>query len=312
VEDVVNRPEPGNLLPEGQEVAFSDIESALQSAAGDAERRFAGIARTATLVIAGTAERLVEAAQALSELTDIGVRAVLISYGDRAEPSVRVSHHAVALEGLRPEYLNNAVAALRLSSLPTFVWWRGGATSTLEGLAGLADRLVLDALDPTDAWAQVAVLAEKTAVSDLRWARLTRWRALMAHLFDLPDVLAAASRLRSLRIEGSDRYTAKLFAGWLASTLRWPRGQSYDFREKSGGAPVETVALGDGSPDLVLHLTSTRKCVETAARVNGVGLASRIVSLGDQLPAELLGEELRIRARDLAFERAVAASKGMR
>ena len=293
-------------------MAFAEIESAVQRAGGDAEGRLAGLARTATLVIAGNPERLVEAAKAVDQLTDIGVRAVLISYGESPEPRVRVSHHAVALEGLRPEYLNNAVAALRLSSLPTLVWWRGGATSTLEGLAALADRLVLDAPDPTDAWAHVAALADKTAVSDLRWARLTRWRALMAHFFDLPDVLAVASRLRSLHVEGSDRYTAKLFAGWIASALRWPRGQSYDFREKPGGAPIEAVALGDGSQELTLRLASARGCVETAARVSGADMASRTVSIGDQGLAALIGEELRIRARDLAFERAVAASKGMR
>ena len=300
---------PPSLLPQGRAVAFEDIEETLQSAAGEAERRRAGMG---TLVLAGSAERLVEAAAAVVELKDIGVRTVLISYGDNPEPTVRVSHHAVALEGLRPEYLNNAVAALRLSSLPTLVWWRGGTTSTLEGLAALADRLVLDAPDPTDAWAHVAALADKTAVSDLRWARLTRWRALMAHFFDLPDVLAAASRLRSLHVEGSDRYTAKLFAGWIASALRWPRGQSYDFREKPGGAPIEAVALGDGSQELTLRLASARGCVETAARVSGADMASRTVSIGDQGLAALIGEELRIRARDLAFERAVAASKGMR
>jgi glucose-6-phosphate dehydrogenase assembly protein OpcA len=300
---------PHSLLPQGRAVAFEDIEETLQSAAGEAERRRAGMG---TLVLAGSAERLVEAAAAVVELKDIGVRTVLISYGDNPEPTVRVSHHAVALEGLRAEYLNNAVAALRLSSLPTLVWWRGGTTSTLEGLAALADRLVLDAPDPTDAWAHVPALADKTAVSDLRWARLTRWRALMAHFFDLPDVLAAASRLRSLHVEGSDRYTAKLFAGWIASALRWPRGQSYDFREKPGGAPIEAVALGDGSQELTLRLASARGCVETAARVSGADMASRTVSIGDQGLAALIGEELRIRARDLAFERAVAASKGMR
>ena len=300
---------PPSLLPQGRAVAFEDIEETLQSAAGEAERRRAGMG---TLVLAGSAERLVEAAAAVDELKDIGVRTVLISYGDNPEPAVRVSHHAVVLEGLRAEYLNNAVAALRLSSLPTLVWWRGGTTSTLEGLAALADRLVLDAPDPTDAWAHVAALADKTAVSDLRWARLTRWRALMAHFFDLPDVLAAASRLRSLHVEGSDRYTAKLFAGWIASALRWPRGQSYDFREKPGGAPIEAVALGDGSQELTLRLASARGCVETAARVSGADMASRTVSIGDQGLAALIGEELRIRARDLAFERAVAASKGMR
>jgi hypothetical protein len=35
------------------------------------------------------------------------------------------------------------------------------------------------------------------------------------------------------------------------------------------------------------------------------------VSLGNQQLAALLGEELRIRARDMAFERAVAASRNV-
>jgi glucose-6-phosphate dehydrogenase assembly protein OpcA len=305
----VSDPQPTNLLPQGRAVAFEDIEETLQSAAGQGERRLAG---TGTLVLAGSAERLVEAAAAVDELSDIGVRTVLISYGDNPQPTVRVSYQTVAVEGVCPEYLNNAVAALRLSSLPTLVWWRGGVTSTLDGLAALADRLVLDAPDPTDVWAKVGALAEKTAVSDLRWTRLTRWRALMAHFFDLPDVLAAASRMRTLRVEGADRHTARLFAGWIASALRWPRGQSYEFRERPGGAPIEAVALGDGSQELTLRLASGGGCVETSARVSGADMASRTVSLGDQGLAALIGEELRIRARDLAFERAVAASKGMR
>lgn len=305
----MSSPQSDGLLPPERSVTFEAIEETLRSEAAEVERRLAG---TATLVIAGSAERLAEALGALDDLTDIGVRTVLISYGDDPEPPVRVSHHGVAVEGLRAEYLNNAVAALRLSSLPTLVWWRGGTTSTLEGLSQLADRLVLDAQDPVDAWAQVAMLAEKTAISDLRWTRLTRWRALMAHFFDLPDVLAAASRLRVLRVEGADRHTGRLFAGWIASALKWPRGQSYEFRDKPGGAVIESVTLTDGSQELWLRLVLTRTCVETAARVNGVDAASRIVSLGNQGLAALIGEELRIRARDMAFESAVAASKGMR
>ena len=167
----MSSPQPDRVPPQNGTVTFEDIEETLRTAAVEVERRLAG---TATLVIAGSPERLAEAARALDDLTDIGVRAVLISYGDNPEPPVRVSNHGVVVEGLRAEYLNNAVAALRLSSLPTLVWWRGGTTSTLEGLAELADRLVLDAQDPIDAWAQVATLAETTAISDLRWARLTR------------------------------------------------------------------------------------------------------------------------------------------
>ena len=298
------------LLPSGVEVSFADIESALSGHSSDETKRAAGMALTATIVVAGPPPRLVEAAKALGELTDVGVRTVLISYGDNPEPAVRVSRQTVSLEGLRPKYLNNAVAALRLSSLPTLVWWRGGNVDTLKGLAALSDRLVLDAEEPREVWASVDVLAELTAVSDLRWTRLTRWRALMCHFFDIADVRAAASGFRRLRIEGSDLNAARLFAGWLASALHWGEGVAPDLREKPGARPIDLVVLGDDTQELTLRLAANHTCVESAARVHGLAPASRIVSLGDQGLAALLGEELRIRSRDLAFERAVAASKG--
>jgi glucose-6-phosphate dehydrogenase assembly protein OpcA len=299
-----------SLLPSGVDVSFADMASALDGGSNDEARGAAGMALTATIVVAGPPDRLVEAAQALSELKDVGVRAVLISYGDNPAPTVRVSRHTVALEGLRARYLNNAVAALRLSSLPTLVWWRGGDVHNLEGLATLADRLVLDAEDPRDAWASVETLAQTTAVSDLRWTRLTRWRALMAHFFDIADVREAASDFRTLKVEGSDRHAARLFAGWLVSSLNSRERITPDLHEKPGAPPIESVVLGDGAQELILRLAANRTCVETAARVRGLAPASRVVSLGDQGLAALLGEELRIRSRDIAFERAVAASKG--
>jgi hypothetical protein len=303
--------QPGEpLLPAGVEVNFADIESALSSHSSDETKRVAGMALTATIVVAGPSPRLVEAAKALSDLTDVGVRTVLISYGDNPEPVVRVLRQTVSLEGLPPKYLNNAVAALRLSSLPTLVWWRGGHVDALKGLAALSDRLVLDAEEPREVWGSVQILAEQTAVSDLRWTRLTRWRALMCHFFDIADVCAAASGFRRLRVEGSDLNAARLFAGWLASALQWGEGVAPELREKPAASPIDLVVLGDGTQELTLRLAANHTCVESSARVHGLAPASRIVSLGNQGLAALLGEELRIRSRDLTFERAVAASKG--
>src|SRR5882672_9941873 len=94
VEDVMSE----SLLPAGIAVSFSDIESALAGSNEDA-RRAAGTALTATVVVAGPRERLSEAAHAIESLKDIGVRAVLISYGDNPAASVRVAGHTVALEG---------------------------------------------------------------------------------------------------------------------------------------------------------------------------------------------------------------------
>lgn len=299
-----------SLLPAGVDVKFGEIESALAGSSDDT-RRAGGTTLTATVVVAGPGHRLVDAANALATLKDVGVRAVLISYGDDPAPAVRVAGHTVALEGLRPDYLNNAVAALRLSSLPTLVWWRGGGTKDIEGLATLADRLVLDAEDPRDVWQSIESLAQRTSVSDLRWARLTRWRALMAHFFDIPEVCAASSSFTTLRVEGSDRPAMCLFAGWLLSVLGPEHRVVPDLHEQSRLAPIEAVVLGNGTQQLVLRMAANRTCVRTAAEVPNLPSASRIVSLGNQQLAALLGQELRIRARDVAFERAVAASRNV-
>src|SRR3954463_14511677 len=91
-----------SLLPQGADVAFEDVESALAGATEEA-RRAALMALTATIVVAGSHERLTEASRALGDLKDVGVRTVLISYGENAAPPARVANRTVALEGLRPE-----------------------------------------------------------------------------------------------------------------------------------------------------------------------------------------------------------------
>ena len=301
----------GRLLENGVEVPFAEIEAAFGRGGAHEGKRASGLALTATVVAAGPPERLLEAADALTQLTDIAIRAILISYGSLTVPIVRVAEHTVALEGLTPRYLNNAVAALRLSSLPTLVWWRGGTPEMLDGLADLADRLVLDAEDPGPVWTRVAAVAERTATSDLRWTRLTRWRALMAHFWDIPEVRAAAPGFNRLRIEGSDVHAARLYAAWLTSSLAWTPA-TLEVRERPGGAAIECVEVGDGDQSLTLRTSSSSTCIETAARVHGhAGEVSRIVSLGDQGLGALIAEELRIRSRDLAFERAVAAVGGL-
>ena len=300
-----------SLLPLGREVAFSEIELALGRSGLDDQKRAPGRALTATIVVVGPHERLAEAADAVEQLTDVGVRAILISNGTNPAPTIRVLGHAVALEELRPEYLNNAVAALRLSSLPTVVWWRGGNPEMLEGVAHLADRMVFDAEEPAAVWARAAGLAEHTAISDLRWARLTRWRALMAQFFDIPAVREAAASFNRLVIEGADRFAAQLYGGWLSSSLQWSADVAIELVPVPGGPAIQRIELGDGAQCLSLRLGPSGRCVEASARVAGHTETSRVVSLGDQRLTTLICEELRIRSRNLAFERAVAVARGI-
>jgi glucose-6-phosphate dehydrogenase assembly protein OpcA len=311
MEDAVTSGAHEALLPLGREVPFCDIELALGRPGLDDGKRAPGRALTATIVVVGPHGRLAEAAESVEQLTDVGVRAILISDGANPAPTVRVLNHAIAIEELRTDYLNNAVAALRLSSLPTVVWWRGGNPEMLDGLADLADRLVFDAEDPTAVWARATSLAERTATSDLRWARLTRWRALMAQFFDIPEVQLAARSFTRFMIQGADAHAARLYAGWLASSLGWTSDVAVEVRPGERGAPLERIEFGRGDQGLTLVLGPSGHCVQASAHVEGHAGASRVVSLGDQRLTAIIGEELRIRSRDLAFERAVAATQGV-
>lgn len=300
------------LLPAGVDVPFGEIEPA-QIRLGGTDPEHASHALIATVVVVATRDRLADAIEALETLAEpVGVRSILISHGDAATPRVRVSPRMVLVEGLKPDHLNNAVAALRLSSLPTLVWWRGGSPDALSGLAGLADRLVLDVADPLEVWPLVPELDQHTAVTDLRWTMLTRWRALTAHFFDSPGVCRAASAFHRLEIRAGDRHAARLYAAWLQSSLEWPHGLAVDIRDVADGAAIESVRLGDGACVLSLALGPSRQCIVSGVDLADNACASSVVSMGDPRLSALIAEELRVRSHDAAFLRAIRALEGMK
>lgn len=262
-------------------------------------------ARIATLIAVGPQERLAEAAGVLADVDQAGaLRVILISTAPAAgDPAIASQPDVIAIAGLRPEYINNAIAGVRLSSLPSVVWWRGGSPDGLEGVAALADRVILDVDDPWALWERAAALADQTAFTDLRWAKLTRWRAAMAHFFDLPDVRERAASFSRLAITGSDRPLCGLFAGWLDSSLGW--NGRIDARFAAAAAPLEDVVLGGADGELVLRLLPNGGCLDARARLAGQALAERVVSAGDSRLHAVMSEELRVRSRDLAFERAI-------
>jgi len=266
---------------------------------------------TATVVVVGPQDRLADAAGALEALGEIGVRAILISEGEHSSPPARVAENAITINGLAPRFLNNAVASLRLSSLPALVWWRGGSGEALDDLATLADRLVLDVDAPEEAWRRAPGYFEQTAVTDLRWSRLTRWRSALAHLFDLPPVLESASSFRRLAIDASDPHAARLFAGWLRSRLRWTSDVAIEIAvHEAGGkhvSPLMKVTLE--APNLWISLDRKAGGGCLAATVEGLDASTRIVPLGDGSLASLMAEELGVRTRDAAFEQALTMAQ---
>ena len=266
-----------------------------------------GRARTATVVAVGPSDRLADVAATLGAEDDAGaLHIVRIAIDGASVPPGEPGSDVVAISGLRPEYVNNAIAAVRLSSLPTIVWWRGGKPEGLDGVAALADRVILDAEDPWPLWSRTPPLFEHTALSDVRWARLTRWRAALAHFLDLPAVRAKVSSFSRLSIAAADRPQAALFAGWLDSSFGW--GGRVPTELTSASAPLESITLDGGACQLSLRLLPNTTCISTEGRVGSDVVAARVVSLGSQSLSALLAEELRVRSRDLAFERTLVSA----
>jgi glucose-6-phosphate dehydrogenase assembly protein OpcA len=265
----------------------------------------------ATVIVIGGRDRVDEAADALDAVRDRGsVRRVLISEGTKTQASADEHETTIRLDALSPKYVDNAVAWLRLSSLPAVVWWRGGAPDVLDRLARLADRLVLDT-DPPDAmWGRAPAVFDQTAITDLRWAALTRWRGALAHLFDLPQVRAGWPSIRLLEIAASDGASARLFAGWLRTSLEGTC--TFDTRIDGTPAdartPLSRVRLSGEGLGMTLQVCAESVCIE--ASVDGAR-GSRMVPLGDGSLASRFLEEIGVRSRDAAFERALVAAMEM-
>jgi glucose-6-phosphate dehydrogenase assembly protein OpcA len=185
------------------------------------------------------------------------------------------------------------------------VWWRGCSPDMLDDLARLADRVVLDDPNPLEIWPRALEFFERSAFSDLHWTRLTRWRMLMAHFFDIPEVQAAAARFDRLFIKGNDTVVASLYAAWLTDALGRPEDIRVEIAASTSGAALEEVRLSNGHESLTLRLAPSGTCVVTSTEVQQHRSAHRTVPLGDQSVGALLTEELRIRVRDRAFEAAV-------
>jgi glucose-6-phosphate dehydrogenase assembly protein OpcA len=262
----------------------------------------------ATVIVIGSRERVDEAAAALEAVSDqAAVRRVLISEGTSSKADAVDDETTLRIDGLSSEYVDNAVAWLRASSVPAVVWWRSGSPDALERLAHLVDRVVLDTDPPDQMWTTAARLFDCTALTDLHWSALTRWRAALAHLFDVSEVRAAATSYRSVEIEAADGAAARLFAGWLRCCLSWGTAGSVTITGAPAQArtPISRVRLTGDGPALTLRAQPDRTCLE--ADVEGAG-RPRIVPLADASLGARFAEEVSIRTRDAAFERALAAA----
>jgi hypothetical protein len=125
------------------------------------------------------------------------------------------------LLGTRAKAPASIVEPLLISDLPVFLRWRGEptwGTPELDQLVDLTDRLIVDSTEWDELpypYRHLVQLFERTAVSDIAWARTSRWRTLLASLW--PGI----ADVRTIRVRGTAAQ-AELLAGWLRSRLDRP------------------------------------------------------------------------------------------
>jgi glucose-6-phosphate dehydrogenase assembly protein OpcA len=182
------------------------------------------------------------------------------------------------LRGKRAKAPASVVEPLLISDLPVFLRWRGEPpweAQELEQLVTLTDRLIVDSTEWEDLpypYLRLVQLFERTAVSDIAWARTSRWRALLASLW--PDI----ADVGTIRVHGTTAQ-AHLLAGWLRSRL--------------------------GRDDIALEIVE-------GSRLEGIDLDGEPAPFppGDPpIPSDVLSDELDRFTRDPVYEAAVLAAK---
>ncbi|MBI1792179.1 MAG: glucose-6-phosphate dehydrogenase assembly protein OpcA [Acidobacteria bacterium] len=205
------------------------------------------------------------------------------------------------------------VLPLTAADLPVILWCRIPrlvASPGFSEFARLATKTIVDsaaAPDPRIALRQVAgLIAGGQLLADLPWTRLTRWRELIAQVFENPVYFAHLSAISEVKIVHAGA-AAPVSAWYLAAWLR-------NCLEKAGSRPrigfettSDRIAGNLGHVELFapdFHL-SLGRVDGSAAEIRVNSLVSRTV-FAKPNEYEQLREELSISGRDPVFEESLA------
>jgi glucose-6-phosphate dehydrogenase assembly protein OpcA len=137
----------------------------------------------------------------------------------------------------------------------------------------VVDRLIVDSTEWPDLpapYAQLAEIFDRVVVSDIAWARTSRWRPQLASLW--PDI----ESVKTIEVAGTEAQ-AHLLAGWLRSRLGHDVALEHEPSDRLAGVKVD----GEPAP----------------------------FPPGDPPdPADLLSDELDRVTRDRVYEEAVRAT----
>jgi glucose-6-phosphate dehydrogenase assembly protein OpcA len=263
---------------------------------------------------------------------DVGLSAFCHARGG-SSAQVCAEQVTIHAEGPPAMHLESLAGPLLIPDLPVFLWYPGEFSPRsveFAAMSDLANRVIVDSAASESHEAclhEIADLVEDPAtpaIGDLQWVGLSPWRSLLADTFGAPERAGDLEKIESAEVlyapGGENR--ALLLVGWLASTLGWKleganaNGQNLEFSGPSGDI---SVTLSPDSPDARLRrirlysseysfqVSRHRELsdVRTTVMRGDELLAERTVHLGSFDLGVLVGEELRYRGRDEAYEGAL-------
>ncbi len=274
--------------------------------------------------------------------------------GERSARQLCCEQISLIARGRFAAELPSAAVPLLVSDLPTFLYWHDSAHFKLDSFARLshaADRVVIDSAMFRNPHADVLALREfvedvdeHAAVSDLNWARLTAWRALLAGFFDAPESRALLERVSGVRIEYVAHERAEeevapqalMILGWLASRMEW---QSAGGHIEEVEARAKRVSLEKNGRRIAVELKSVDRpemrrgrlarvrlelddaqtifevfrsedgvYLETCAQAGAESRRERVFKVRNRSTGNLLGRELEIPYHDRIYEESIAAA----
>jgi len=252
--------------------------------------------RVGTLIIKSDNEDLleesIEAANAASHEHPSRVLVVTAGNADaadaRLDAQVRVGGDAGAgevvvlrLSGPLAGHANSVVTPFLLPDIPVVVWWPdiAPAVPAKDPLGKLAIRRITDATNSDDPLSAIKsrLPGYTDGDTDLAWARVTYWRALLTSAVDQkPHEPIESALVSGLRTEPA----LDILAGWLASRIDGP------VRRVVGDLKVELERKSE-------TITLSRPQEGTTATLSRTGRPDALVPLARRETRECLAEDMR-------------------
>jgi glucose-6-phosphate dehydrogenase assembly protein OpcA len=191
------------------------------------------------------------------------------------------------LYGPLTQHGRSVVTPLLLADSPIVAWWPGEAPKDpgKAAIGEIAQRRITDAsATPGTPKAVLARLAHaySDGDSDLGWARITLWRALLAAALDQAPFESVTS---ATVVAAPDSPSGDLLAGWLAVRLKCPVSLTRS-RQRTGVISVR-LERASGTIDLV------RPKDGNTATLSQPGQPDRMIALPHRSDPECLADELR-------------------